>query len=65
MPDESAPLALQRQYQARFAGSEAYRASVWKELSAFFSRYVPAGATVADCARTWQVADASIDVVPA
>lgn len=47
------PEMLQRQYDARFSGSENYRNLVWKELCIFFSRYIPTGATVLDLGCGW------------
>lgn len=45
---------LNRSYQLRFQKSVAYRDAVWKVLcSDFFSRYIPADATVLDLGAGW------------
>lgn len=53
MRSENTPEILQRQYDARFAGSESYRNLVWKELCNFFARYIPSGATILDLGCGW------------
>ncbi len=44
---------LQQIYQARFAGKSAYRQKVWGILCSFFSRWIPAEATVLDLGCGW------------
>lgn len=42
------PSDLEQIYQKRFAGKEAYRQQVWRVLINYFSRWIPADATVLD-----------------
>ena len=42
------PADLQKMYQTRFAGQQAYRQKVWKALCSFFSRWISAEAVVID-----------------
>lgn len=53
MRSENSPEILQRQYDARFSGSESYRNLVWKELCNFFTQYIPAGASILDLGCGW------------
>jgi SAM-dependent methyltransferase len=42
------PEDLRKIYQSRFAGNSAYRKELWKVLSSFFTRWIPADATLLD-----------------
>ena len=47
-PDDSQELALQRIYDARFAGKTGYRTKIWQVLAPYFGQWFPATGSVLD-----------------